>query len=468
MGIKPSLGTRLFRHVLLPLVIIWALGAAVTLGISNYFVGQAFDRALLDDAYSAANRVTRDGELPVIRLSPAEMDTLLFDQTEHVYFSLMAADGTFVAGHRGLPVPPNATRHAPETAPAFSDLFFEGQALRGVTLHKTQPVPFILVMTQTTTSRGKLLERLVVYSLLPQGLLLIGLAWWFRRAIRSDLAAFSALQSDLEKREVRDLSPLAFTAETSDVQQVGDAVNALLVRVGEGVSALREFTGNVAHELRTPLAGIRALTTYGLRHGEPAVWRKSLQDIAKSEERASHLVEQLLALAFADEARINLSFEKIRLDNTVRGVVLGFVSRADALGADLGAQGLDVPVEVWGHTVLVEGILNNLLDNALRYGRAPENLQHLVTVKLQALDDGVVLLRVTDNGPGMDSAQTIDVQARWQQGAAGRQLGEGTGLGLAIVARYAQLMGARVTLGRPSGEDGQSVTIYFPALDKTL
>ena len=468
MAIKPSLGTRLFRHVLLPLVIIWALGAAVTLGISNYFVGQAFDRALLDDAYSAANQVTRDGERPIIRLSVAEMDTLLFDQTERVYFSLMAADGTFVAGHRGLPVPPHATRHAPEAAPVFSDLFFEGQPLRGVTLHKTQPVPFILVMAQTTTSRGKLLERLVVYSLLPQGLLLIGLGWWFRRAIRSDLAAFSALQSDLEKREVRDLSPMAFTSETSDVQQVGDAVNALLVRVGEGVGALREFTGNVAHELRTPLAGIRALTTYGLRHQEPAVWRKSLQDIAKSEERASHLVEQLLSLAFADEAQINLSFEKIRLDHTARGVVLGFVSKADALGADLGAQGLDVPVEVWGHTVLVEGILNNLLDNALRYGQAPENREHRITVKLQVLDDGDVLLRVTDNGPGMDSAQTVDVQARWRQGTAGSQLGEGTGLGLAIVARYAQLMGARVALDRPSGEDGQSVSVYFPALDKTL
>lgn len=468
MAVKPSLSTRLFWHVLLPLVVIWALGTAVTLGIANYFVGQAFDRALLDDAYSAANHVTRDGDLPAMHLSAAEIETLLFDQTERVYFSLMAVDGTFTAGHRGLPVTLRDKGNLPEAAPVFSDLVFENHSLRCVTLHRARPVPFILVMAQTITSRTRLLERLVAYSLLPQVLLLVGLGWWFRRAIRSDLAGFSALQSDLEKREVRDLSPLVFTAQTRDVQQVGDAVNALLSRVSASVGALQEFTGNVAHELRTPLAGIRALTAYGLRHDDPKVWRKNLEDIARSEERASHMVEQLLALAFADEAQLNLSFGKVRMDSTVRRVVLGFVSKADALGVDLGAQGLDTAMEVWGHAVLVEGILSNLLDNALRYGRTPENRQHLVTVKLQEGDDGMVLLNVTDNGPGMDPVQTVDVQARWRQGEAGRQLGEGTGLGLAIVARYAQLMGARVALDRPAGEDGQSVNIRFPGLKKVL
>ena len=299
---KPSLRSRLVRHVMVPLVLTWGLGMTVTLGIANYFVGQAYDRSLLDDAYSVATHVGLKAGQPVLLLSQTDMATVLFDHSEHIYFAVLHPNGELLAGHAGLRAPPSFDPNIHDSTPVFFDLVYQGRTLRSVAIYRDQPAPFVVVMAQTNTSRTRLLGHLLLYSLTPQILLLGVLAWWLRRAIKRELAPLAALQHAVRQRDARDLTPLPMQASTRDLQQLGDAVNALLGRVAEGVRAQREFAGNVAHELRTPLAGIRALASYGLAQQEPQLWRQQLQDIARSEERASHLVDQLLALALADEA----------------------------------------------------------------------------------------------------------------------------------------------------------------------
>ena len=131
--------------------------------------------------------------------------------------------------------------------------------MRSVTIHREQPVDFYVVMAQTTTSRDRLLQRLLAFSIAPQILLLIGLALWLQRAIETDLHPLAELTRLVGKRDARDLTPVPVSGSTRDVQRLGQAVNALLTRIAQSVQAQREFSGNVAHELRTPLAGIRAL-----------------------------------------------------------------------------------------------------------------------------------------------------------------------------------------------------------------
>lgn len=136
------------------------------------------------------------------------------------------------------------------------------------------------------------------------------------------------------------------------------------------LQAQREFSGNVSHELRTPLAGIRALAEYGLAQQDPGVWRQQLEQIGSSERRASLLVEQLLAMALAEESDLSLHIEPVGLNQIVQQIVLRFMPRADALGVDLGVQGLEQPISVLANPALLEGAPGNLIDNALRYGRA--------------------------------------------------------------------------------------------------
>jgi two-component system, OmpR family, sensor histidine kinase TctE len=290
---------------------------------------------------------------------------------------------------------------------------------------------------------------------------------WLRRSIRRDVQPLGALRQALAERGSRDLAPVPAEASTLEVQSLGEAINALLQRLDRSIRAQKEFAGNVAHELRTPLAGIRALADYGLGHGEPAVWRAQLAAIAASEARASSLVDRLLALALAAEAESRLLLQPVALDAVVREGVLRFLRRADAAGVDLGARGIDAPVWVEGEPALLEGILDNLIDNALRYGVSPAVDAPAVTVAVEHTANEV-LLSVQDNGPGVPQAQQLALAGRGAQGEAGQLLGQGAGLGLALVAQYARLMNARMALRSGAGGRGWVCEIAFPALARPV
>ena len=447
----PSLRTRLLRHVLAPLALVWLVGTVASALLANGFTQRAFDRSLLDDAYAIAANV-RQGQAGLeFPLSSREVKAVLFDQVETVYFAVLQADGTQLAGNASLPVPPPQG----EQVYRFSDLRFHGRALRAVRLQLSTPAPFEVITAQTVHSRSIMLRSALLYSLASQGVLLVVLAWWLGRAIRQELRPLAAFQQALEQRDARDLAPMRVEASSRDLQRLGHAVNDLLARVAQGVQAQHEFAGNVAHELRTPLAGIRALAGYGLAHQDPAVWREQLAGIVQSEARASHLVDQLLALALADEAHGSMPLQPVPLDPLVRDAVLRFLPRADAAGVDLGALGLEQSVTVQGQPLLIEGVLNNLIDNALRYGRPPMGEAAQVTVALAQEGQGSerrVLLSVLDNGPGIAPQQRLWLQQRWVQGREGERLGQGAGLGLGIVMRYAELLGARLELA-PGPQD---------------
>lgn len=443
---------------MVPLALTWLAGTLVALAIASFFTQQAFDRSLLDDAYLvAANVKLHDGKLE-LGLTPREVNTVLFDQVESVFFAVALPDGTLVAGDPALKPPrlPEAVSYR------FADFTLRGRALRTVTLRRDEPVAFEVVMAQTTLSRSTLLQRLLAYSIAPQMVLLLVLAWWLRRTIQHDMQPLVELQQAVDQRDAHDLTFVPVSATTRDVERLGAAVNSLLARLDRSARAQREFAGNIAHELRTPLAGIRALAEYGLAQKDPQAWRAQLERIASSQARASRLVDQLLALALADEANSGIRLEEIALHDMVRDAVLRFLPRADQANVDLGARGAEYPVSVAGDVTLVEGILNNLIDNALRYGLDPASTMPSVTVEL-ARQAGGVTLSVIDNGPGMPEDMRSRLTQRWTQGEAGHSLGQGAGLGLAIVAQYARLMHARLALS--SGPQGRGLTasVHFEA-----
>jgi two-component system sensor histidine kinase TctE len=457
MRVKPSLRSRVIKHIVLPLVVMWALGTVVALGVANYFAGQAFDRSLLDDAYVVASNVRMDSASPVLNLPPKIMSALLFDQSESMYFAVLLPNGALLAGHAGLRAPPLPN----ETVSAFADIVFQNKTLRSVSLRRFEPTEFTVVVAQTSTSRDRLLQRMLTYAVVPQIVFLTLLIWWLRRVIKRDLQPLAELQRSVDQRGVRDLSPMplnvASDAPTRDVQRLGTSVNALMKRLSDSITAQREFAGNVAHELRTPLAGIRVQTDYALANTDPAVWREQLLGIARGQERASHLVEQLLSLAMADEARASLLLLPIAINDVARDVLLRYLPKADAAGVDLGGEGLDERVLVQADAALLEGMLVNLLDNALRYGVAAH--PH-VTVAVRQVN-AVVTLSVTDNGPGMTPQEAEQLRQRWALGPAGQRLGEGAGLGLAIVSRYAELLGARFELSAGQGASGLCARVTF-------
>lgn len=445
-----------------PLALTWLAGSVVALWIASLFTQQAFDRSLLDDAYLVATHVKQvDGRLE-LGLTQREVGTVLFDQVETIFFAVVRDDGTVIAGVPDLPVPPPL---AQGQTYQFTDMTYGNRPLRAVTLRRDEPAPFRVVMAQTTQSRKSLLERLLVYAIGPQIVLLLLLALWLRRTIQREMRPLADLQQAVDQRDANDLTLVPVPATTREVERLGAAVNSLLGRLDQSARAQREFAGNIAHELRTPLAGIRALADYGLAQKDPTAWRAQLEGIVSSQARASRLVDQLLALALADEARPGFYLEEIALDDMVRDAVLRFLPRADAAQVDLGARGAENPVRVAGDMTLIEGILNNLIDNALRYGVDAGAGDGPPSITVALAQEGTrVSLSVIDHGRGMPADLRTRMTQRWAQGEAGQSLGQGAGLGLAIVAQYARLMNAHFELGTGAQGVGLTASVYFEAL----
>ncbi|RYF84154.1 MAG: sensor histidine kinase [Comamonadaceae bacterium] len=454
---SPSLRTRVLRHVMLPLALAWLAGTGVTLVVSSHFTEQAFDRALLDDAYSIASHVRAgaDGRV-ALQLSANELRAALFDQAESVHFAVLGPDGLRVAGTDLPSLPLEA-----DEPYRYREIVHEGQLMRLVALrHTVEGAEYRILMAHTTRVRGALSQQLLLLAALPQLLLLVLLVLWLRRGIGRDLAPLKHLQTALAMRDARDLSPVQVPVSTQDIEQLGQTVNALFARVTHSVQAQREFAGNVAHELRTPLAGIRALADYGLSHADADVWRQQLQQVAGSVGRASHLVDQLLALALADEGEQALRRERLAPAALLQQAVLRNLHKADRQGVDLGARGVDEPdadaLAIVSDASLVGAMLDNLVDNALRYGGC------MLTLELAAgPQPDEVTLAVVDNGPGIPESARRALMQRGSQGENGQQLGQGSGLGLSIVARYAQLLGARLLLDDAPAPGGLRAALVF-------
>lgn len=455
----PSLRFRLLRHVLLPLAVTWLVGTWVSVRVASEFTERAFDRSIIDDAYAVAANLRQSPAGVDLTLTPREIASVLFDQIETVQYAVLRPDGTALAGDWQWPVPPPGE----DDIFRFSDLQFEGKKLRAVRLRLDNPEGFEVVVVATTRSREAMLRSVLIYSGISQLVLLLALATWLRVTISRDLQPLTDFQHALDKRHARDLAPVRIATTTRDMQRMSAAVNDLLARVAHGVSAQREFSGNIAHELRTPLAGIRAQASYGLAQKDPQAWREQLAGIVRSEARASHLVDQLLALALADEA---MQEQWVQLDELVQETVLRFLSRADAAGVDLGARGLETPVAIRSHPLLLEGILSNLIDNALRYGAvAGREAKPHITIEL-AHDGTSVALTVMDNGPGIEASQQERLMQRGAQGLDGDRLGQGAGLGLSIVKRYAQLLGAQLRMTAGPQQCGLAVTLWLPGVSQ--
>jgi two-component system sensor histidine kinase TctE len=459
--VKTSLKFRLMRHVLLPLALVWLLGTMLSTAIANYFVQQAFDRSLLDDAYMVAGHVKlKAGHTTGLdfNISPTELQSLLFDQSESVAFALFREDGSLLAGHPGLTTP--SVIRSSGNSIEFENIVFQGSTMRAVVLRQEQPATFTVVIAQTALSRTQLLKNLLAYTLIPELLLLVLIGAWLRWIIGKDLQPLTELMQLVQTRKGSDFSPLQVNTSTRDLENLGNAVNAMLGRIEAGLKAQKEFTGNVAHELRTPLAGIRALAEYGLESSQTNLLQSQLRKIRESSIRASHLTDQLLALAIADEADIEMKAEWVSLNELITSAIVARSAIAREMNIDLGATGIESDCPVWGSQVLIEGLLNNLLDNAMRYGQPVNGGAQEVTVSVMRTADGVNM-KVSDNGPGIAMEDREKILKRGVKGANNDGSNKGMGLGLSIVKRYAELLDAQFWLENSTKGPGLEAHVIF-------
>jgi two-component system sensor histidine kinase TctE len=454
-----SLRRQLLIWLLIPSLLLWLVGAAVTYSVALRFSKGAYDRNLLDGARALAQQVHAVNGRIVVDLPSVAQQILETDQYDHVFYQVQAPDGHVIAGDADISAPP--LDDGPPLRPRLHNATLHYKGLRVASLYVrlpgTQPAETVLVqVAETTNKRMVLAHEILADVALPQLLLIVlaAVAVWV--GVGKGLRPLERLQSAIRDRSHRDLRPLNERDSPEEVRPLIRAINDLLERLGRALAVQQRFVGDAAHQLRTPLAGLKTQTALAMREQDPENARHALHQIHTSADQLTRLVNQLLTLARAERGPDAApSLQHLDLNALARDIASEWVPAALTKDIDLGFEGPDSSVLVQGYPLLLRELVVNLLDNAVRYGGPGGRIT--VTV---GTDRNPTLI-VDDDGPGIPMQERDRVFERFYRILGTKS--EGSGLGLAIVREIAETHGATVSLDEGEAGRGVRVTVRFPA-----
>jgi two-component system sensor histidine kinase TctE len=457
-NIRHSLFGEILDWMLAPLLLLWPMSIAITYLVAKSIANQPFDDALEDRVTVLGQQIRSvDGKVAG-QLHPGARDVLRADDVDSVYYLLAGPNGEHLDGDRDLPRPrmTAADEHARSGAVEFRNDSIHGTPIRVAftyinldPLHERAPAPpqlpplALVQVAETLDKRAHLAGEIIKGVILPQFIILpviLALVWF---ALSRGLSPLAQLQQRIRARPQDDLSPIDPRQVPEEISPLVGSFNDMLERLGETVEMQKRFIADAAHQMKTPLAGMRMQSELALRESDPNEIHRSLEQLAKSSESATRLVNQLLALARAEnQPQAGLAFDEIDLPLLARETVQDWVQASFAGEIDLGFEPPPAqhrPVTIAGHPLMLREMLSNLIDNALRYTPAGGS----VTVRVRC-DGEHALLEVEDTGPGIAPAERERVFERFY-----RILGsntQGSGLGLAIVREIAQQHGAEIDI----------------------
>lgn len=247
---------------------------------------------------------------------------------------------------------------------------------------------------------------------------------------------------------VRNLSQRLMVPRTGDeLQRMSEAWNGVLARLDDAVQRIRQFTADASHELRTPVALIRASAELALRRDRPPEdYRKALRDILEESERMTQLTEALLTLARADSGGLDMPLAPADLNSFVSEVVSQSAAIADDRGIHLRTETASPAAMAVVNESAIRRLLLILLDNALKHTPSGGS----VTISTAARD-GLVVLSVQDTGEGIAGDALPHIFERFYRADAARGGDAGAGLGLSIAQVIAQAHGADIKVESAPG-----------------
>ena len=440
-----SLFGEILDWMLAPLLLLWPMSIAVTYLVAKSIANGPFDRALETDAYVLARQIHPVNGVAELSLPDSTREFLRADNIDNVFFQVLGTRGELVAGDRDMPLPHEEDRPQPGLV-EFRDEVLRGSDIRvaytTVEFPQTPGAqPVLVQVAETLDKRSQLANDIIKGVILPQFVILplaIVLVWF---GLSRGLAPLHALQSHIRARRPDDLSPLEARRAPPEIEPLVTSFNDLLTRLEQNMELQKRFIADAAHQMKTPLAGLRTQAELALRQNAPAEVHRSLEQIATSSEHAARLVTQLLALARAENRMSGQIFTPVEVTEVARHAVRDWVQPALAKQMDLGYEGPDEPVTVDGNPVMLREMLSNLIDNAIRYTPAGGRITVRVRVEPAAQR---VHLEVEDTGIGIPAAERERVVERFYR-ILGRE-GDGSGLGLAIVREIAAMHGGTLAI----------------------
>ena len=472
---RRSLFGEILDWMLTPLLLLWPISMALTWLVAQNIAGKPFDRALEYNVQALAKLlIIKDHKVQFNLTAPAR-EILRADDTDLVYYQVTGTHGEHLSGEYDLPAPPED-----EEKHTTSEVQLRLDTMRGEDVRvaytwikvetkdakeaKLAPLPVLVQVAETLEKRKTLATEIVKGTMVPQFVTLplaVLLVWL---ALVRGIKPLAQLEKRIRARKSDDMSPLDDTAVPEEVAPLVSSINDLLSRLTVSLSTQKRFLADAAHQLKTPLAGLRMQADLAQRETNADELKKSLKNIGLASVRATHTVNQLLALARAETTGRALAKHRLDMVEIASEVMADSVPRTLDKKIDLGYDGPDAgqaSTHLEGNPTLLKEMVRNLVDNAINY--TPEGGQ----VTLRLMPDpfsGVLVLIVEDSGPGIaESERELVFQPFY------RTLGtnvDGSGLGLAIVLEIVNQHGAAITIedadlpGNPQ-TPGTRVTVRF-------
>src|SRR5258705_752451 len=319
----------------------------------------------------------------------------------------------------------------------------------------TQAVPNSAVTIEVGEKRA-LRNKLVANILLQLSFSLlilvpaVGLLIWL--GIKSGLGTIRSLIRAIRRRSPDDLSSIPVDDLPRDLSRVGKSINQLLAKLEHSLTAERRFSDHAAHQLRTPLAGLKLQLQMLAKEDDESERMALIGDLTRSTNRATHLVEQLLRAARVSHQPVNI--KALPLYHATASVIAEMANVAAEKQLDISLEG-QKEASVRADELLMKLMISNLMDNAIKYTPASGKIRISVLPR-----DGMWCLSISDTGPGISESEREAVFHRFYR--ADNAVTDGAGLGLAIVGEIIDRMSAKIALKTPESGQGLRVEVLLP------
>jgi len=456
-----SLRQRLLFWLLLSLFMIGLAGLYDTYVSARATADEISDRVLAGSTLAIAERifVNDDGRLEV-DIPYVALEMLTSAEGDRVYYKIENINGDFITGYRLLEIPASKPLIAQRLIDGevgfvdgtFRDIPIRVAVLNGAASSSTLSLGYRLAVAETTNSRSKMASDILVRTALRQALLILtaAIAVWF--AVSRALQPLYKVQAAIGRRNSDDLRPILHQVP-SEISGLVSTINDLLERIGKNIRALRNFTSNASHQLRTPLTVMRTQIAISQRAKTKGAVNAAIRKADEAVVDAEKVVAKLLVLARIDSvAQQDMSKHTCDIAEICRTVCFDIIAANGNSNIDLGYEGPEKSM-VRGEPVLCREMIKNLVDNGIKYGGSKGQ----VTIACRPKKD-ICVIEITDEGPGIDEAQMAILSKRFNRGD---EDSDGIGLGLAISGEIAELFGGRIEMQNRQGAGGLKVTIIL-------
>jgi len=438
---RRSLLGEILDWMLAPLFLLWPMSIAITYVVAQNLANIPYDLSLANALQVLGQQVEADENVIALRMSAPARLALRIRENDGVFWKAMGPNGELLGGDGELPTPERTAGDLPD------EIYYQNHTLRDfeiriaytwMDLSRRGTEPVLLVAAESVDRRTQLANDIIKGVIIPQFIVLpiAVLLVWF--GLSRGVAPINALQRRLRARRPDDLSPIDERLAPTEIGPLITAMNDLLSRLEATLLAQKRFVADAAHQLKTPLAGLRTQAELAMRGTPPGDTQESLEQIIAGTTRATRLVNQLLLMAKAENPN-TMEMPLMDLTHLAKEQMQQWVHVAIKQGLDLGFEGSDHPLYIKGQSLLLSEAINNLIDNAIRYTPTPGH----VTVSLHQ-QESVVILAVEDSGPGIAPEERERVFDRFYRVLGTRV--DGSGLGLAIVKEIAQRHHAQVVI----------------------